>query len=261
MKTEPTLPELVKMTVQQGQIQRHLYKYRTLNSNLDKILINDELWFSNPNDFNDPFDCQIVVDSNNSQQEIEQFIIKNSLTPVSSIEATRLAKIMISKPQEWDKIVNETIQTQINASGVCCFGGNADNILLWSHYTDSHKGVCLKFDVLADLDFFVFPMKVTYQPNYPIYNHLKNQTQLVDSLIKTKSDVWTYEEEVRIVKLKPGLHKFKKTALVEVIFGCKSNESEIKRIKDLANNNGYSHLKFSKATLKIRQYGLDFVSI
>lgn len=261
MTTEPTLPELVKMSVQQGQINRHLFKYRTLNSNFDKILENNELWFSNPDDFNDPFDCQIVVDSNNSQEEIEQFIIKNSTTPVSKSEATRLAKIMISKPQEWDKIVNETVQKHINASGVCCFGGNADNILLWSHYTDSHKGVCLKFDILEDPDFFVFPMKVNYQPNYPTYNHVKDQSQLVDALIKTKSDVWTYEEEVRIVKLKTGLHKFKKTALIELIFGCKSSDTEIQRIKNLAIKNGFAHLKFSKATLKKKQYGLDFITV
>jgi len=44
----PTLPELVTMAVQQGQMPRHLFKYRTI-SNLDNLLINGQLWFSKPN--------------------------------------------------------------------------------------------------------------------------------------------------------------------------------------------------------------------
>jgi hypothetical protein len=168
---------------------------------------------------------------------------------------------MIRQPQEWDRIVNETIQNHINSSGVCCFGGNENSILLWSHYADSHKGVCLKFDVLADSDFFVFPLKVKYQKKFPVFNYLKDSKRIFDTLIKTKSDVWAYEEEVRVLKLMFGSHSFKKTTLVEIIFGCKSDASEINRIKQLAINNGYGHLTFKKAVMMQRQYGLDFTII
>lgn len=261
MTTEPTLQELVQMAVEQGQIPRYLFKYRTINPNLDKVLINNELWFSNPDDFNDPFDCQIAIDSSNTQQEIEQLIIENSSSPLSRQKVEQLAKDMINKPQEWNKIINETIQTHINESGVCCFSSQADNILLWSHYTDSHKGVCLKFDVLANPDFFIFPMNVNYQKDYPKYNHLRDTKKFVHLLIKTKSDVWSYEKEVRVVKLKKGLHQFKKPALVEIIFGCKSSENEINRIKDLAINSGYTDITFCKAILKKKEYGLDFIKV
>lgn len=260
--SDPTLPELVSMSVHQGKIPRYLFKYRNLNSNFDNILLNNELWFSNPNDFNDPFDCQITIDTNNTISEIENFIVKNSQTTMSNLMVKNYAKLMMDNPQSWDKIVNDSAQLIINSSGVCCFGITEDNILMWSHYTDSHKGVCLKFDVLNDSDFFVFPMKIIYDKSYPIYNHIRNEKDIVKYLIQTKADVWAYEEEIRIVKVnKNGLYKFNKNALVEITFGHKTIDSEIERIKSLAYSNGYQHLKFKKSVLKKQQYGLDFITV
>jgi hypothetical protein len=255
-----TLAEIVTKAVQQGQLSRHLFKYRKINLTLDSILIDGKLWFSNPSDFNDPFDCQINIDTNNSQTEIEEFIRKNS-SWISPIEITRHAKAMICKPDEWDKLVNEASQNVLNSSGICCFCGNEDNILLWSYYTDSHKGVCLKFDILSDPDFFVYPLKVIYQKEYPLYNHLKDEPKLIDFLVKTKSEVWAHEKEVRIMKNTNGFHTFKKTALTEIIFGCNCSDTDIQRIKNLALTNGYTNTTFKKAVLKKFEYGMDFVNV
>lgn len=39
-----------------------LHKYLGANQFLYSSLINNELWFSNPGDFNDPYDCNIHYD-------------------------------------------------------------------------------------------------------------------------------------------------------------------------------------------------------
>jgi hypothetical protein len=51
--------------------------------------------------------------------------------------------------------------------GVLCLSERPDDILLWSHYGDSHRGVCLEFDVAAHPDVFARLHPVAYQPMYP----------------------------------------------------------------------------------------------
>ena len=152
---------------------------------------------------------------------------------------------------------------------VCCFcsdeedkpGSGKENLLLWAHYTDSHKGVCLVFDVLADPSFFVTPLRVIYQDAYPEYNHLRDEKKLADRLIKPKSAHWKYENEIRVIKQKNGLHEFARTSLVEVAFGAKCPSSDVERLKLLAKNNGFSGTKFTKAEVMPDKYGLRFTEV
>jgi hypothetical protein len=92
-----------------------------------------------------------------------------------------------------------------NKTGFISFSKNWTQPLMWSHYADRHKGVCLGFDVpkwdvitmkyederiLEGLD------KVGDDPN-------KLPPLLQDLLMRTKAKGWEYEQEVRrFVKLK-----------------------------------------------------------
>lgn len=255
-----SMEELVRIGVELGQINRYLYKYRPLKR-LEDILLNGELRFSNPLSFNDPFDCRINVNTDNTVEEIEEYILKVNGENFGQEKAKGLARIMVSQPKEWNKLVQTNIDKHIQSSGICCFGGNYDSILMWSHYADSHQGVCLEFDVSLDPSFFVVPIPINYQKNYPSYNHIRDQQELVDRLLRTKAKDWEYEEEVRIVKSVIGPQKFKKEALSKIIFGCKCDPENIARIKNLTSDGEYPNVMFSKAVLKENEFGLDFVTV
>ena len=47
---------------------KSFYKYFTINQNLFNSLINNELFFANPRNFNDPFDCMPNYIASNAQQ-------------------------------------------------------------------------------------------------------------------------------------------------------------------------------------------------
>ena len=51
--------------------------------------------------------------------------------------------------------------------GICCFSFNPKSILMWSHYTNNHKGVCLKFDYKQDIEGFRVSSPVEYVEEYP----------------------------------------------------------------------------------------------
>jgi Protein of unknown function (DUF2971) len=85
-------------------------------------------------------------------------------------------------------------------AGIISFTSDWKNPLLWSHYADKHKGICLGFDVddryIRHVNYVgeVMPM------NQDVVKRLKQGDEnLVRELITTKSIHWKYEEEVRVI--------------------------------------------------------------
>jgi Protein of unknown function (DUF2971) len=85
---------------------------------------------------------------------------------------------------------------------ILCFSRNWDNLLLWSHYGDSHKGVCLGFDILDGEPGENYDTDVVYQPNVlpaPRRDHREDLNEdFANRLLRTKHESWSYEQEVRM---------------------------------------------------------------
>ena len=84
--------------------------------------------------------------------------------------------------------------------GVLCFTRDWRNPLLWSHYADSHKGICLGFDVPAEV-----LHTVKYRQVRSHSSDWKNNDD-INSVLWTKFTRWRYEKEQRrFVQLKECL--------------------------------------------------------
>ena len=254
------IKDLIRIGVQQGQYPQFVYKYRisdiTRNPHFDSIITTNSMMFSSPKAFNDPFDCQLQPIIFPSPVEVTQFL--NRVLPGAAPQIiTNLANNAIANPLAFAQILESAIN--FDSKGVLCLSQEPDNILLWSHYADNHYGVCLKFDILQDLDFFSIPLTVIYDQSYPVYNHMTQTNDIVTKMIKTKFDLWKYEKEIRIFKQNKNLYAFNKTALTEIIFGCNTSQIEIDRIKALASANDYGHLTFKQTKKQNGTYGLTMV--
>lgn len=83
--------------------------------------------------------------------------------------------------------------------GVICFSDNWSSPVMWAHYGDKHKGLCLGFDVKDAAE-------VKYEPER--LKHKLDQTQpgvrvttdLIKTAMTTKFDQWRYEREWRVFK-------------------------------------------------------------
>lgn len=59
---DPSKRDITKAyNLKERNIPSSLYKYRSFNDHSLELIKNDEMWLSNPNDFNDPFDCAITI--------------------------------------------------------------------------------------------------------------------------------------------------------------------------------------------------------
>ena len=59
---EKRYQHLVNQMVLDKKLPQLVYRMRPVNRFLFDSLINSQIWFSNPQDFNDPFDCRIPTD-------------------------------------------------------------------------------------------------------------------------------------------------------------------------------------------------------
>lgn len=248
---------VLELIVSRNELPRHIYKYTNFSA-LKKILKSGKIYFSKPSNFNDPFDCNLTIDTNNTDLEINNYI--DEITEKNKLSETDSKKYRTKylNPTERFELTNTSVKQTKESFGVSCFSRKFDNLIMWAHYADKHRGVVLKFDILEDTDFFMTPVPIQYKAEYPTFNYLRNRDSIGKFLLETKSLDWAYEDEIRIMKHGSGLYKIKKSALVEIIFGCGFTEKNRKRIVRIAKNNKWVNLKFTFAQISLKDFKLNF---
>lgn len=244
--------------VEDGDFPRYLYKYTTLDS-LELILKSSSLKFSKPSEFNDPFDCNITIDTNNTSEEIETYI--ESLKQNRKLEASEIETLRqkFHNPKDLFLLTNQSVKNAKESFGISCFSKNDKNIVMWAHYADKNKGACLKFDILADTDFFMTPFFVNYKVNYPKFNYINNRNEVGRFLLETKSDEWAYEKEIRVMKQGHGFYCFLKESLIEIIFGVHSSKTKRDKIKYFARKNNFNSSSFKTCRISETKFELEIV--
>lgn len=257
---ESRYQKLINKMVIDEQLPQFVYRMRSVNRYLFDTLINKEMWFSNPTDFNDPFDCDINMTFNGSPHSSIQNYFDNYLKKqFSSKELENINTTNISN-DDFGVLLNKVAKKVAQRKGIACFMSNCDNLLMWAHYADSHKGVCLKFDILEDTDFFSPAKKVVYAKDYPIYNYLEKKNDFVNQMFFTKSKEWEYEGEVRVLKNKKDNYQFKESSLKELIFGCNISENDKKTLTKIIRQY-YPNTKIKQAVKNDSKFELKFDEI
>lgn len=244
--------------IQRGEYSNDIHKYTTTDR-LKEIIQNNSLYFSSVAKYNDPFEFKANLSSNFNQLEL--FTLLKDTGKYSDAEATKLSDMMIQDKEACLSSFQQSIEKTISKLGVCCLSQKYNNLLMWAHYGNDHKGVVLKFKMDKDLSFFSPLFKVDYCADFPKYNYFKNNKGLDHIQVKTKSIDWAYEEEMRIIKEKEGLYQFNKIALFSIYFGLRTPQDEIDNIIKLATENGFEHLIYKKATIKEGHYSLEFKAL
>jgi hypothetical protein len=73
---------------------------------------------------------------------------------------------------------------------------------MWSHYTESHKGLCLEFCTRNAV--FATAYQVAYSKAYPVFDVTSSDTESNLLPLLAKSASWAYEEEYRLISQEAG---------------------------------------------------------
>ena len=222
---------------------KHIYKYFSINEYTIRTLINNELYFSSPHDYNDPFECLFNIDIpiGSKAASMAQYEFKDE------IDSNQNAIL-----EKTEKFINDGIVSKI---GIVCFSENNDDIRMWSHYANHHKGICLEFDWKPFAEFFQ-GKKVKYNLELPkvIFSDNDPSEEIIRTMF-SKLIHWEYEDEVRsVIKFDDHkgkrLQRFDPRALSRVIFGQKTTwEDQLLIHKIISRHEAYRHVKYSRAIL------------
>lgn len=211
-------------------------------------LVNRRIYCSSPRDFNDPWDCYPYFDSDiykdqNERNKLSDWLAddvqKRSGSGLDSSSEIQINQIKQSFEKAEEFISKFFTPTFFDQYRVYCLGPDVENVLMWSHYADSHKGICFEFSVNNRL--FCNALSCIYSDKYPIIK-LHDNSDL--QLVLAKSSVWEYEKEYRIIaqeacygtddidipRTNDGYLQIPDEALMSVIIGCRGN---IQRVKEL----------------------------
>ena len=260
-----------------GKIPKKLYKFRNWNdSNHRKTLSIGEIYLSTIFGLNDPFDCKINSDYTLLRDDVnaEKAYWSNYLNidfPNDSQyqRENRIRKIISHKifhDQERIENLHKQELEELNKTfGVFSTSLIPDNILMWSHYADNHKGFCIGFDstkLFASLGGKGMGGAVKYSENYPAVSPLDTtQKKLVDQL-NTKASFWNYELEYRVIRIAESTRIVivPDDAIVEVILGASIDPAHKAEIIMITEKR-YPHTKIFQAQLKKDRFGLDLIPL
>lgn len=196
-----------------------VFRFRPPNENTISELENGYIWFSDRNSLNDSLDSNpefVKISTNPEEQKLLYRTISKSILD----EKTKryLDKNMSSK------ILQEFAQTKVepfvNSFGIACFTMYPMNEELWEIYAENNSGLCLQFDISKDNTFFHNVLPIHYVPKIfkREYNPISEPDHIINLFYK-KTEAWSYEKELRLLKDRIGRVPFKRDTLQNIIIG------------------------------------------
>ena len=274
----------------------------------DRILKAKQIRFTQPEVFNDPFEMQPFYESLAEDPEIQNNLseaqLENTLKDLFQQQYPNLpAEIQSLVPREFLRFyarmatpaaldhapelldgftgaIRSGLYKGFNENiGVLALTEKADNLLMWAHYAQNHKGFVIEFDhdhkyfnqQLHPSDEFRHIRKVVYSDKRP--NVRISTFEDAADIFLTKSTEWTYEQEWRIMRpLQDAaeviqldgdaihLFSFPPDCVTGIVFGCRMLADVKKEMTEyLSNEESYSHVKMYNSVLDEREFKLNIV--
>lgn len=228
-------------------------------------LLRCHLWMSSRPHFNDPFDCRPFIDMAASDEEKTQWLreyLRGKFPGATDHwlddEATRRVHHPDTDTVETLQEARRRIQEGTDKIGVLSLTATCEPILLWSHYTDGHRGVCLEFRSVEEKDLFAAARKVEYLDKYPVIKAYSDKDpERFAIAVLTKSKAWSYEQEWRVINVhKADCHiEFFPENLVGVILGSQMSKRCAGVVRRWASQSP-ARPRLLQARLQEKVYGL-----
>lgn len=263
-----------------------IYKYVSLDR-MD-ILTNGEIRYTQPSDFNDPFEMPAYIAKLAEEEALEREFqrqykealekhIKDKKEEHPFLDVF-VEQLVPAFRKEFYEQIEKNLQsarrkiTELgNSMGILSLTEEPDNLLMWSHYADHHKGMVIEFDKSHPV--------MNKRIHRVRYTHRRPNIKLldlnIDDFLLTKSRDWSYEMEwrviaflgsaKRIVKNKPfDIHLFPMPieCIKRIILGARVEENKTNEISELlSSNERFRHIKIQRVLTNPKHFYLDFVDV
>ena len=220
------------------------------------VIENKRLYFCNPSEFNDPFDCKplISIRYNKTDEDRVWYRFLSHLTKyqypkLSESEIKKHTNVAFTnglyKNRPWLSGVNKSLRNIDPSVRVCCFGKSPRNSMMWAHYAQNYAGIMLQFRTSGlycknsgefrgkQVDYLDNPLDIKkYIEALEAYEN--GDLLAMDRLFyTTKTKHWETEDEVRFFSNSDQKYvSFDESTLSGIIFGDKCSQTLVRQVLD-----------------------------
>lgn len=247
------------------------FKYRSMDAAsvgwVEKTVLHHELYFAPAKTFNDPFDLRpvIALDATPEQHRERYLATSRKFEPELSEDERQAqadqAMAASMNPGEIEKtaalIQSLHAEALTNSCGVFCVSAKRDDILMWSHYADFHRGICLEFDGTGPL--MAHAHEVQYSDDRPPLNPYNDDADtMMRKALLTKSRHWSYECEWRLLAYArgPGIETYRPLNLTGIVIGAMASNATIDTIREWAKRRE-SGVSLYRASTSTKRFELE----
>lgn len=234
-----------RLELRSMRLPRCFYKYRPIpivsdvegRKRLEDLLLHNGLWMADIATFNDPFEGSAAYEMPYTGPELrKKWEQKYRELGYSSADARAMVKSEdVAHPERLLTRAEDARKRAMSKMGMCALSTNPSSPLLWAHYADSHKGLCVQLLPVADLR-TLLAQKIEYSDTYPVLADIMEPASDRNVLpMLRKSLDWAYEEEWRLVNLGQVnyLQRVKPDAIGAVILGMRMSDADRSYVLDL----------------------------
>lgn len=260
-----------------------IYKYVPFERK--DILENGVIRFTQPGAFNDPFEMHPSFDLMSKADMAAlpdapdrpgmKLLTPEALGAMFSALREGLRRETgrtVKGPGYWSLNNNLVARSSLAAEyGVLSLTTSPNNLLMWAHYADRHRGFIVGFNeplLLSAMPLDTQVGAVQYTENRPVLSY---STLHSTSVLFRKSPEWTYEQEWRIVRpLKQSRHRIDHpdypihlfelplASISMIILGACMTEENQAAIREVCSRPPLQHLTIHNAVLNRIHFALDF---
>lgn len=239
---------------------KKLYKYRAFNVWTLRSITEAEVRYSQPGSFNDPLDCNPTIEVDLRRAALEKLYYHLLLRRMENDKAAESVSHLRFLSSEYGDYATDPqveaylvhmlargIEDEVNAelgmSGVLSLSATWSSALMWSHYAEEHRGICIEYDTTEQ----VHPqlMSVSYRAprsiktselwRWKMLDEIDAKRRILQTYFYSKSGEWKYEKEWRDLRDDGGTCEvpFRITA---IHFGMRCDRSIIVNIVKLLSD-------------------------
>jgi len=193
--------------------QCKLYKYKKFDGQLLEMLAKKEVYYSDPKRFNDPLDCKPEFHIDTDSRTLERLCLKIGFSqddisrvdymshePVDYTEHLKYRDLLLCEE------IRRVIYEEMERYGILSLSETPLSMLMWSHYGDQHKGLCIEYNYEIDGN---LPPKVKYDRpriinvsdivRWKLDGCKESRDRVFETFFFVKAPGWEYESERRHV--------------------------------------------------------------
>jgi DUF2971 family protein len=180
------------------------------------------------------------VDLNALERELQAIEGRYIYCPVFTqmndpMEGFYRASTSVRERRDYDNFT-QSVRDEKLGIGIASLSETWNNELMWAHYADSFRGICISYSVsrlLSGLPQRCALSRVAYgdKPYFLNLAAMRGQTK-ARAILSTKNLKWSYEREWRLFSARSGRAYYRNDAISSVYLGARMSEADQELIRE-----------------------------